>query len=194
MPVSYVNMWISALGINYLSFRLWVHVWTAFVLFLCVVWDASSLVSYITRFTEESFATLIAIIFIYEALVKLYKISDSLDIIEYYRGSGLPASAPGCVCLSTGATNADVAKLVHKFHWDNIVPVAGNSTTPFDYSIVELGKCRHLGGQLQGDSCFVLYDKFLMSLVLMVGTFFLATSFKVIIHIACTSGRCIFRR
>lgn len=37
--------------------------------------------------------------------------------------------------------------------------------------------CTRLGGQLEGD-CYVLYDKWLMSLVLMVGTFFLAITFK----------------
>lgn len=59
------------LDINYLTFRFWVHVWTAAILMLMVVTDASALVSYITRFTEESFATLIAVIFIYEAIVKV---------------------------------------------------------------------------------------------------------------------------
>jgi len=34
-----------------------------------VATDASSLVSYITRFTEESFAMLIAVIFIYEVIL-----------------------------------------------------------------------------------------------------------------------------
>jgi len=38
-----------------------------------VAFDLSALVRFITRFTEESFAMLIAIIFIYEALNKQYK-------------------------------------------------------------------------------------------------------------------------
>lgn len=32
--------------IDYLSFRFWVHVWTALILFIMVITDASSLVSY----------------------------------------------------------------------------------------------------------------------------------------------------
>jgi hypothetical protein len=59
-----------------------VNAWTAAILFIMVATDASSLVSYITRFTEESFATLIAIIFIYEAVVKLWKIGDQLDVVS----------------------------------------------------------------------------------------------------------------
>lgn len=40
-------------------------------------------VSYITRFTEESFATLIAVIFIYEAICKLARIGSQLDVVNY---------------------------------------------------------------------------------------------------------------
>ncbi|VDK39409.1 unnamed protein product [Gongylonema pulchrum] len=60
----------ATINFNYLSFRFWIHV------------------SYITRFTEESFATLIAVIFIYEAIMKLAKIRTQLDIIEYNRSVG----------------------------------------------------------------------------------------------------------
>ncbi|KAL3077019.1 hypothetical protein niasHT_035853 [Heterodera trifolii] len=47
-----------------------------------------------------------------------------------------------------------------------------------DYSRVPLGKCTQLLGSLEGSSCFVLYDKLLMSLVLMLCTFFIATTLK----------------
>lgn len=43
---------------------------------MLVATDASSLVCYITRFTEEAFASLICIIFIYEALEKLVHLGD----------------------------------------------------------------------------------------------------------------------
>lgn len=43
---------------------------------LLVATDASSLVCYITRFTEEAFASLICIIFIYEALEKLIHLGE----------------------------------------------------------------------------------------------------------------------
>lgn len=51
-------------GWNYLSFRFWIGTWIAIILFILVAIDASALVCYITRFTEENFATLIALIFI----------------------------------------------------------------------------------------------------------------------------------
>uniref|UniRef100_A0A4W6E2C1 Anion exchange protein n=1 Tax=Lates calcarifer TaxID=8187 RepID=A0A4W6E2C1_LATCA len=58
-------------GLSYLSLRACIGLWTAFFCLLLVATDASSLVCYITRFTEEAFAALICIIFIYEALEKL---------------------------------------------------------------------------------------------------------------------------
>lgn len=47
---------------------------------ILVATDASSLVCYITRFTEEAFAALICIIFIYEALEKLFQLGEKHPI------------------------------------------------------------------------------------------------------------------
>ena len=61
---------------NYLAVRMWVGLWTATILFAFVAFDASSLVCYITRFTEENFATLISVIFIYKAVEKVLLIGE----------------------------------------------------------------------------------------------------------------------
>uniref|UniRef100_A0A8B9RE97 Anion exchange protein n=1 Tax=Astyanax mexicanus TaxID=7994 RepID=A0A8B9RE97_ASTMX len=63
-------------GLSYLSLRVCIGLWTAFFCLLLVATDASSLVCYITRFTEEAFASLICIIFIYEALEKLVHLGE----------------------------------------------------------------------------------------------------------------------
>ena len=49
-----------------MSFRFWIGTWITGILIILVAIDASALVCYITRFTEENFATLIAFIFIYK--------------------------------------------------------------------------------------------------------------------------------
>lgn len=69
------------------------------------MFDLSALVRYITRFTEESFALLIALIFIYEAFKKLFHILDeyplgSFDYIRDYNGS--------CWCNEPNATGKDI--------------------------------------------------------------------------------------
>lgn len=67
-------------GLSYLSLRACIGLWTAFFCLLLVATDASSLVCYITRFTEEAFAALICIIFIYEALEKLLHLGHHYPI------------------------------------------------------------------------------------------------------------------
>lgn len=69
--------------INYLTFRFWIGMWMCLMLLLMVAFDLSALVRYITRFTEESFAMLIAVIFIYEAFKKLIHILRKAPVDLY---------------------------------------------------------------------------------------------------------------
>jgi len=55
-----------------MSFRFWIGTWITMILIILVAFDASACVCYITRFTEENFATLIAFIFIYKVLYVLH--------------------------------------------------------------------------------------------------------------------------
>jgi len=60
--------------LEYLPFRMWIGIWTMLFCIALVVTDASALVCYFTRFTEECFATLIALIFIVEGFSKLWHV------------------------------------------------------------------------------------------------------------------------
>jgi hypothetical protein len=55
-------------GVDFMEFRVWIGFWTAVLLILIVMFNLSFMVKYITRFTEDCFATLVAIIFIIDAL------------------------------------------------------------------------------------------------------------------------------
>lgn len=62
--------------------RFWIGTWITIILIVMVAIDASAFVCYITRFTEENFATLIAFIFIYKVdqfllIVTLFFIQNS---------------------------------------------------------------------------------------------------------------------
>jgi HCO3- transporter family len=61
-------------NIDFMSFRFWIGIWVMVALLVIVAFDLSALVRYITRFTEESFAVLISLIFIYEAFAKIAEI------------------------------------------------------------------------------------------------------------------------
>ena len=60
--------------INFLQAYCWVGIWTGVILLILTATDASCLMRYFTRFTDEIFAALISVIFIYEAIDKLLHI------------------------------------------------------------------------------------------------------------------------
>lgn len=56
------------LDIPFLSAYAWVGIWSGILLLICAFTDASVMMKYFTRFTDEIFAVLISIIFIVEAV------------------------------------------------------------------------------------------------------------------------------
>lgn len=60
----------TSMNWDYLSFRLWIGTWMAVTLIILVAVDASAFVCYITRFTEDNFAALVALIFIYKVFTE----------------------------------------------------------------------------------------------------------------------------
>uniref|UniRef100_A0A8D3CQ84 Anion exchange protein n=1 Tax=Scophthalmus maximus TaxID=52904 RepID=A0A8D3CQ84_SCOMX len=129
-------------GLSYLSLRTCIGLWTAFLCILLVATDASSLVCYITRFTEEAFASLICIIFIYEALEKLFHLGEhfpfnknnNLDKLSMYSCSCVEPSDP---------TNGTL-----KF-WEN------NNITASEiyWEALEVKACIEKQGEFVGSAC-----------------------------------------
>uniref|UniRef100_A0A8D1Z952 Anion exchange protein 4 n=1 Tax=Sus scrofa TaxID=9823 RepID=A0A8D1Z952_PIG len=79
-------------GLDYLPFRLWVGLWVATFCLVLVATEASVLVRYFTRFTEEGFCALISLIFIYDAVGKMLTLTQAYPIQR-------PGSlAYGCLC------------------------------------------------------------------------------------------------
>jgi mannitol/fructose-specific phosphotransferase system IIA component (Ntr-type) len=62
----------------------WVGLWSAALIVLLALTDASCMMRYFTRFTDEIFAALISIIFIYEAIRALVEIFDDLDVKQHH--------------------------------------------------------------------------------------------------------------
>src|SRR5690606_8772330 len=56
------------LEISFLATYAWVGIWSGVFLLICAFTDASALMNYFTRFTDEIFAALISVIFIVEAV------------------------------------------------------------------------------------------------------------------------------
>jgi len=70
------------LQIPFLPTYAWVGLWTALLLLVLAATDASCLMRYFTRFTDEIFAALISIIFIYEAIKALVHIYADVDVMQ----------------------------------------------------------------------------------------------------------------
>ncbi|CAG5119187.1 unnamed protein product [Candidula unifasciata] len=89
-------------GWDFMAFRVWIGLWTTLILIVIVAFDLSALVRFITRFTEECFACLIALIFIYEAFTKVISIND-----QYTVHLGSHSELPACPVLNvTNLTDA----------------------------------------------------------------------------------------
>ena len=76
--------------------------WLSLMLLIMVAFDLSALVRYITRFTEESFAMLIAIIFIFEALNKQYRTIQRKPV-NFHPDDPIVST---CMCNWTSAAQA----------------------------------------------------------------------------------------
>uniref|UniRef100_A0A2M4ADD8 Anion exchange protein n=1 Tax=Anopheles triannulatus TaxID=58253 RepID=A0A2M4ADD8_9DIPT len=142
-------------GWDYLTFRFWIGTWIAIILVVLVAVDASALVCYITRFTEENFACLIAVIFIYKAIENVLHIGKEFPL----NTAGGPFD---CSCL----------------------PPAGQALTPeliHQWSQYGLSTCKAMNGTLTGTDCNkteYVSDVFLMSLVLFLGTYIISVILK----------------
>ena len=69
----------QAQGFEYLTGRVWIGFWLIFIVLVMVAAEGSFLVRYISPFTQEIFAFLISLIFIYETFVKLSKVEFQLS-------------------------------------------------------------------------------------------------------------------
>lgn len=83
----------ESFGIEFLPWRAWVGIWVMVICFIIVALEGCFLIKYFTRFTEEIFALMISIIFLYDAfnyvghVFRLYPLGG-----DYYTTSSFVAS------------------------------------------------------------------------------------------------------
>ncbi|KFM08069.1 Electrogenic sodium bicarbonate cotransporter 1, partial [Aptenodytes forsteri] len=150
-------------SLDYLEFRLWIGLWVAFFGMVLVATEASHLVRYFTRFTEEGFCALISLIFIYDSLKKMLSLADAFPINWQYRLDNVTSYS--CVCnLSSPGTARAPGQVGEGLGWAR----AGLSRT----------QCLGRGGHLLGTSCQYVPDVTLVSFLLFGGTFLSCTALK----------------
>ncbi|XP_011640841.1 electroneutral sodium bicarbonate exchanger 1 isoform X9 [Pogonomyrmex barbatus] len=143
---------------SYMSFRFWIGTWIAIILLILVALDASACVCYITRFTEENFATLIAFIFIYKAIENVLSIGKKFPL-NTYSDETLDYD---CWCKPP---NISLPSSYDHMNWTTLDKTA----------------CENYNGTMVGNGCDTPHyvpDVFLMSIILFMGTFLLSVELK----------------
>uniref|UniRef100_A0A673ZKT7 Anion exchange protein n=1 Tax=Salmo trutta TaxID=8032 RepID=A0A673ZKT7_SALTR len=154
-------------GIDYMELRLWIGIHSCIQCFLLVATDASYIIKYMTRFTEEGFSSLISFIFISDAIKKMmgsfkyYPINTDFkpDYVTAYKCECLP-------CLSPSP-------------YSSTSKTVSYSLPPYlDWSQLSKKECVKYGGSLVGNTCKYVPDLALMSFILFFGTYSMTVSLK----------------
>ncbi|KAK2839498.1 hypothetical protein Q5P01_013238 [Channa striata] len=77
---------------EYLTGRVWIGFWLVIIVLVIVAAEGSFLVRYISPFTQEIFAFLISLIFIYETFSKLVKVFQEHPLMAIYPSDSTPAT------------------------------------------------------------------------------------------------------
>ncbi|KAL1781128.1 sodium bicarbonate cotransporter 3 isoform X1 [Sigmodon hispidus] len=157
--------------LSYLSLRTSIGLWTSFLCIVLVATDASSLVCYITRFTEEAFAALICIIFIYEALEKLFHLGEIYAFNMHNNLDELTSYT--CVCAEPSNPSNETIELWKRKN------VTANSIF---WGNLTVSECKSFHGTFVGSACGphgpYVPDVLFWCVVLFFTTFFLSSFLK----------------
>jgi len=96
-----------------LALRSWVGLWIGVFMIILCAFEMSAVVAFITRFTEENFALLIATIYIYKAFEKMMEISH-----DYPLDPPIPkVNATDCYCVPHNDTINATSWKDAPFNW-----------------------------------------------------------------------------
>uniref|UniRef100_A0A8C8STG6 Anion exchange protein n=1 Tax=Pelusios castaneus TaxID=367368 RepID=A0A8C8STG6_9SAUR len=162
-------------SLDYLEFRLWIGLWVAFFGLILVATEASYLVQYFTRFTEEGFCALISFIFIYDAIKKM---------LILLRKNCHPVSSADGACLDPsdhftvtrgGFISSQLSLLCL---CDLSLSPQQNWLESANWSLLTKTECLQVGGHLVGNSCNYVPDITFMAFILFLGTFLCSMMLK----------------
>ncbi|XP_060752081.1 electrogenic sodium bicarbonate cotransporter 4 isoform X5 [Tachysurus vachellii] len=162
--------------IDYMDLRLWIGLHSCLQCLILVASDASYIIKYITRFTEEGFSSLISFIFVSDAIKKMvgtfqyYPINTNFkpDYITSYKCDCMPPDQGDSMDFNSSALLGP----------DNFTDYSLYNFTVLDWSQLTKNECLKYGGSLVGKSCKYVPDLALMSFVLFFGTYSMTISLK----------------
>ncbi|XP_030215515.1 solute carrier family 4 member 4a isoform X1 [Gadus morhua] len=155
---------------DYLEFRLWIGLWSAFFCLVLVATDASFLVQYFTRFTEEGFSCLISFIFIYDAFKKMLKLAHHYPINSDFRVDYV--TQYDCLCMAPAILENSSFEIPESLDGSSVW-LWNNTELPMNATWSSLSEkdCLKYGGELVGKACGFVPDITVMSFILFFGTY-----------------------
>ncbi|XP_056670698.1 electrogenic sodium bicarbonate cotransporter 4 isoform X1 [Monodelphis domestica] len=164
-------------GLDYMEFRLWIGLHSALQCLVLVATDASFIIKYITRFTEEGFSTLISFIFIYDALKKMLSAFKYYPVHTTFQPDLVTTYKCECVAPEPANTTFNASALPAPNN-TNISLDNPLNLTALDWSQLSKKECLRYGGSLLGNSCQFVPDLALMSFILFFGTYSMTLTLK----------------
>uniref|UniRef100_A0A8C0Y3L2 Anion exchange protein n=1 Tax=Cyprinus carpio carpio TaxID=630221 RepID=A0A8C0Y3L2_CYPCA len=149
--------------IDYMEIRLWVGLHSCLQCLILVATDASYIIKYMTRFTEEGFSSLISFIFISDALKKM------MSIFNYYP-------------INPDFNPDYITSYRHNYYLNNpflfvFLSLVFNFSS-LDWNQLSKKECLRFGGSLVGKSCKYVPDLAMLSFILFFGTYSMTISLK----------------
>uniref|UniRef100_A0A8C2PYC5 Anion exchange protein n=1 Tax=Cyprinus carpio TaxID=7962 RepID=A0A8C2PYC5_CYPCA len=154
-------------GIDYMELRLWIGMHSCIQCFFLVAMDASYIIKYMTRFTEEGFSSLISFIFISDAIKKMVGAFKYYPINIDFKPDYVTAYK--CECLAPDPSKS-ILGVEHVSTSLNV--------TALDWTQLSKKECVKYGGSLVGKSCKYVPDLALMSFILFFGTYTMTVTLK----------------
>ncbi|XP_066570328.1 electrogenic sodium bicarbonate cotransporter 4 [Amia ocellicauda] len=164
--------------IDYMEFRLWIGLHSCLQCLVLVATDASFIIKYITRFTEEGFSMLISLIFIYDAIKKMIGAFKYYPINTDFKPDYVTAYKCECVAPDPVATTIFNVSALMAPNNTNISVYNPVNVTALDWSQLSKKECLKYGGTLVGKTCKYVPDLALMSFILFFGTYSMTVTLK----------------
>uniref|UniRef100_A0A8C2BIZ6 Anion exchange protein n=1 Tax=Cyprinus carpio TaxID=7962 RepID=A0A8C2BIZ6_CYPCA len=167
--------------IDYMEIRLWVGLHSCLQCLILVATDASYIIKYMTRFTEEGFSSLISFIFISDALKKMMSIFNYYPINPDFNPDYITSYRCDCQAPDQVRLGGVILLQYDPIYFLNLYNCTFLYTFNFsslDWNQLSKKECLRFGGSLVGKSCKYVPDLAMLSFILFFGTYSMTISLK----------------
>ncbi|XP_063244472.1 band 3 anion transport protein isoform X2 [Bacillus rossius redtenbacheri] len=160
-------------GLNFLATRTYIGLWLGLIALVVSSFEGSVLVKLFTRFTEEIFAALIALLYMVDSFTKVYMVFKKFPLVDDYCTNGFVPNASNVSYPEDAApmwadSGSGLAALALTLVPNDTAEEVFSSST--DNSVIDDG----LNMQVNVETIYVQPNTALFCLILSLGTFFIA--------------------